>query len=251
MRNLFTCLIAIALSFTAFGQKKKTSTEPTSSSKPSSASEQLSIEKRIIRNALKYQDPGPVANSYYNILAIYPDSTNYLDSLAFLYFQVGMNQQCILVSSAILKERPNSIGILELKAVSEKNLGLIKMALEDFEKLYPNTNSIQHLYQIASLQYDLKRLGECQITIQAIMQREDLKDAKVTVFYGQGQSQNVPMEAAVYNMEGVILMNLNEDDKALEMFDRSSELDPEFLLPINNKKALEKKQEASKGGGGK
>ncbi len=241
-------LLIITLCFFVFGfsygQKKKSEPQGNNgSSQMKTGTSGIELEKKIIRNGLRYQDPGPVAMSYYSILAKYPDSVNYLDSLAFLYFQVGMNQQCILVSADILKGNPSNLGILELKAVSEKNLGLIKMSLEDFEKLYPETKNIQHQYQIATLQYDLKRLGECQLTIQAILGREDLKDSKVTVFYGQGQSQSVPMEAAVYNMEGVILMDLNEDEKAKEMFKKAIELDKEFLLPINNQKALEKRNE--------
>ena len=245
MKILLTiCLSLLALSNLS-AQKKKSEPNPSDESKKTGTKFEILLEKSIIKQALRYQDPGPVAMSYYGILAKYPDSTNYMDSLAFLYFQVGMNQQCILVSGDILQRDPSNMGILELKAVSEKNLGLIKMALEDFEKLFPSTNNIQHQYQIATLQYDLKRLGECQLTIQRILAREDLKESKVTVFYGQGQSQSIPMEAAIYNMEGVILMDLNEDEKAGEMFARAIEIDSKFLLPINNQKALEKKEKRS------
>ncbi len=227
----------------AYGQKKKPETTTNSGNKNNQGYEK---RKSVIRTAIKFQDPGPAVNAYYDLLAMYPDSVQYLDSLAFLYYQVGMNQQCILVSSEILSSNPNNLAILEVKAVSEKNLGLIKMALEDFEKLLPATKNIQHQYQIATLQYDLKRLGECQLTIKSLLQREDLDQAKVTVFYGQGLSQTVSMKAAIYNMEGVILKDLNENERAMEMFQKSIQLEPEFALALNNKTSLEKKAENGK-----
>ena len=239
-------ILGILFSFQVHAQKKG----KTESSQPATTSKHqdkgFDKQMKMGKIALKYQDPTPLKMAYYHALATYPDSTNYLDSLAILYFSTGQYQQCILVSREVLSERPENLPILEIKAVSEKTLGLAKMSLEDYEKLFPATNNIQHLYQIASLQFELKRLGECQNSIKGILAREDLKDAKVTVFFGQGQSQDVSMESAVYNMAGVILLELNDPENAKSMFDKAIELEADFVLAKNNRLLIDKQEEAAK-----
>ena len=64
-------------------------------------------------------------------------------------------------------------------AVSKQNLGLIKEALADYEKLYAAEKSVYHLYQMSTLQYQLKRYGECVVSLDQILASADAEKQKV------------------------------------------------------------------------
>jgi tetratricopeptide (TPR) repeat protein len=242
MRTAVILTLILSLSLNVFAQKKKKSeAEPEQKQEmPQKESSEYQMQKSIALMALKYNDAMVAKQALYNMIALAPERTDLIDSLALLYFQMGSYTECILVAREILEKQPDKTSILEVKAISEQNLGLAKLALEDYEKLYPVTKNIYHLYQIATLQYDLKRFGECDVTIQRLMADEKLKETKIQIFLGQGQSQEVPMEAGIYNMQGMLLLNINKETEAKERFNKALEMAPEFVLPKNNLAALEK-----------
>lgn len=245
MRTAFIFTLLLSLSLTGMAQKKNKSVEEPEKKQEVSqnTTTEYQLQKSIAMMALKYNDAMVAKQALYNMIALSPERTDLIDSLALLYFQIGSYTECILVAREILEKQPDKTSILEVKAISEQNLGLAKMALEDYEKLYPATKNIFHLYQIATLQYDLKRFGECDVTIQRLMADEKLKESKIKIFLGQGQSQEVPMEAGIYNMQGMLLLNINKEVEAKERFNKALELAPEFVLPKNNLAALEKSKE--------
>lgn len=240
MKNLLFTLLIILISQTAFTQKKGKEEASQSKVEKSTDSKDFEIQKSIALRALKYNDASAAKNALFNMIALKPERTDLVDSLAILYYQMGSYTECILVSREILESNPDKTGIKEIKAISEQNLGLAKMALEDYEELYPVTKNIYHLYQIATLQYDLKRFGEADLTIQALLANEKLDESKIQVFLGKGQSQQVPMKAGIYNMQGMILLNINKEAEAKAKFEEALKLDEEFVLPKNNLAAMKK-----------
>ncbi len=243
MKNLFYLFLILGITNSAFAQKKGKEEPVQSKPAQSSNSKDYELQQTIMTRALKYNDADAAKNALFNMIAMQPESKNLVDSLAILYYQMGSYTECILVSREILEESPDKTGILEIKAISEQNLGLAKLALEDYEVLYPVTKNIYHLYQIASLQYDLKRFGEADLTIQAILADQKLDETKIQVFLGQGQSQQVPMRAGVYNMQGMLLLNINKEAEAKAKFEEALKLDEKFVLPKNNLAAIKKAKE--------
>jgi len=156
----------------------------------------------------------------------------------YLYFNAGAYVQTILLGKEIMEQKPDNKEVLELVAVSEQNLGAQKEALEHYEQLYQLTQSPFHLYQIASLQYSLKRYGECEMSVNRILADPAAGEEMVGITIGKGQTQKVPLKAAAYNMKGVIAMDLSKNDIAKNNFEEALEIFPEFQLASLNLKSL-------------
>jgi tetratricopeptide (TPR) repeat protein len=197
---------------------------------------------------MKYNDFLVARNALYNMLTLKPERAGLKDTLTYLYYNTNSYVQVILLGEEIIKEAPSKAEILELVAVSQQNLGMMKEALESFEKLYAISKDVYHQYNIASLQYMLKRYGECNATLQSILESADTEGV-VAISDGKNESQQVPVKAAAYNMLGVISLEINQPEAAKQHFQQAIKLFPEFILAKNNldkvnatgKKAPEKK----------
>lgn len=227
---LLTVAISL-LSLNAKAQRKKTP-EPASTTTVDSKQADIDLHKKIYSQAMQYGDLGVAINTVYTILALGGEGS-YKDTLAYLYFNAGKNVQAILVADDILAEQPNNTTMLEITAISQQNLGLVKEALANYEKLYTLSPDIYHMYSIATLQYSLKRFGECGNTIDQIIKSEDnVKPIKIT--NNNGQSQEVPIKAACLNMLGVMALELKQTDVAMKSFQEAIKIAPDFALANGN-----------------
>ena len=146
-----------------------------------------------------------------------------------------------MVGEGIVKADPKRNDMLEVVAVSKQNLGLIKESLADYEKLYAAEKSVFYLYQMATLQYQLKRYGECVASLDQIIGNAESEKQKVNIRVQQG-SQEVPMRAAAYNVKGICAMELNQEEAAKQNFNKAVELFPDFALAKGNLEAMAKKK---------
>jgi len=210
-----------------------------------SAQDAFDVQSRVYKTALKNYDLQAATIALYNMQALKPERTDLNDSLALLYFAGERYAQAYIIGEEILKTNPKRIDILELVAVSKQNLGLIKEALADYEKLYSNEKSVYYLYQTATLQYQLKRYGECVASIDQILASADADKQKVTIRLQQG-SQEVAMKAAAYNVKGICAVELNQDEAARQNFMKAIELAPDFVLAKGNLESLNKKKGEAK-----
>lgn len=156
-----------------------------------SAQDAFDVQSRVYKTALKNYDLQAATIALYNMQALKPERTDLNDSLALLYFAGERYAQAYIIGEEILKTNPKRSDILELVAVSKQNLGLIKEALADYEKLYSNEKSVYYLYQTATLQYQLKRYGECVASIDQILASADADKQKVTIRLQQGDRKSV------------------------------------------------------------
>ena len=198
-----------------------------------SAQDAFEVQMRAYKLALKNYDLQAATITVYNMMALKPERTDLNDSLALLYFAGERYPQAYIIGEEILKANPNRKDMLELVAVSKQNLGLIKEALADYEKLYAADKGIYYLYQIATLQYQLKRYGECVASLDQIINNPESAQQKVNIML-QGGSQDVPMKAAAYNVKGICALEMNQEDAAKDNFNKALELSPEFVLPKGN-----------------
>ncbi len=215
-----------------------------------SAQDAFDVQSRIYKTALKNYDLQAATIALYNMQALKPERADLNDSLALLYFAGERYAQAYLIGEGIVTADPKRNDILELVAVSKQNLGMVKEALADYEKLYGVDKSVFYLYQMSTLQYQLKRYGECVASLDQIIANADADKQKVNIRLQQG-SQEVPMKAAAYNVKGICAMELNQEEAAKQNFNKAIELFPDFALAkgnldlVNKKKAGDSKQPAS------
>ncbi|MBP6730875.1 MAG: hypothetical protein KA149_02385 [Chitinophagales bacterium] len=205
------------------------------------AQDAFEIQSRVYKTALKNYDLQAATIALYNMQALKPERTDLNDSLALLYFAGERYAQAYLIGEEIVKADPKRNDILELVAVSKQNLGLVKEALADYEKLYAAEKSVFYLYQQATLQYQLKRYGECVASLDQIISNPESEKQKVNIRLQQG-SQEVPMKAAAFNVKGICAIELNQEEAAKQNFTKALELYPDFALAKGNLENLGKKK---------
>lgn len=210
-----------------------------------SAQDAFDVQMRAYKLALKNYDLQAATITVYNMMALKPDRADLNDSLALLYFAGERYAQAYIIGEEILKANPNRKDMLELVAVSKQNLGLTKEALADYEKLYSADKGIYYLYQIATLQYQLKRYGECVASLDQIINNPESAQQKVNIML-QGGSQDVPMKAAAYNVKGICALEMNQEDAAKDNFNKALELAPDFVLPKGNLEMIAKQKAQAK-----
>ena len=176
----------------------------------------------------------------YALLALEPENTKRLDTLAQIYFQRSAFAQAILVSTDVLKKEPTNQGMLEVRAFSKQSLGAAKEALADYEFLHSLSNDPYHLYEIATLQYAMRRFGECENSITTLLASEAIKDKTISLSYNKIQ-QTVPFEAALHNLFGVIMLDQGKAEVARKHFEKAVELSPEFYLAKANIDSMDSK----------
>lgn len=242
MKRFFLLLFVSVVSISGlFAQKKgggSGSTPPptTTNAAPAvDAQKEKSFEhyKATYDQAMKYSDFIVARSALYSMLALKPERVGLKDTLTYLYYNTNSYVQVILVGKEILETKPDKAEILELVAVSQQNLGMLKEALESFEKLFAISKDVYHQYNIASLQYMLKRYGECSESLNAIIAATDTAGV-VSISDGKNESQQVPVKAAAFNMRGVIALEINQTDVAKQNFEKALQLYPEFVLAKNN-----------------
>lgn len=200
------------------------------------------------RLALQYYDIQTGVTALYTALAIKPERTDLKDTLAFLYFGGERYVQANTLAEEVLKNNPKHTAILEIAAVSKQMLGAVKESLTDYENLYKESKVINHLYQIATLQYQLKRYGEATESLNTIISSPDADAQKVAINIGNNQQpQEVPLKAAAYNVRGIIANELNNETVAKQNFETALQLFPDFILAKGNLNALTEKQNKTSG----
>ena len=230
MKKLLLILTSGIFMATAFAQ---TNPAATLSSDP------FEVQNRAYKLALKNYDLPSATVALYGMIALKPERTDLQDSLVLIYFGNERYAQAYFVGQEILKNNPQRNDILELVAVSKQNLGLIKEALADYEQLYNKQKAIFYLYQMATLQYQLKRYGKCVASLDQIIADAKSEKEKVNIRMQNG-SQEVPMKAAAFNVKGICAIELNQPDAAKENFKKAIELFPDFALAKGNLENINK-----------
>ena len=210
-----------------------------------SAQDAFEVQMKAYKIALKNYDLSADTNSVYVMMALKPERVDLNDSLALLYFAGERYGQAYIIGEEILKANPNRKDMLELVAVSKQNLGMVKESLADYEKLYSADKGIYYLYQIATLQYQLKRYGECVASLDQIINNPESAQQKVNIML-QGGSQDVPMKAAALNVKGICALELNQEDAAKDNFNKALEVFPDFVLPKGNLEMIAKQKAQAK-----
>jgi tetratricopeptide (TPR) repeat protein len=174
----------------------------------------------------------------YHIVALEGATSTYKDSLAITYFNVGNYVSSHLLAKELLVTKPESLQLLEINAASLQNLNATKEAIDAYEVLFAKTKNMAHGYQLAILQFGIKRLAEAQATINQTLLCEPIEKAYVQMAVDKTKNQNVPLQAAAYNLQGLIAFELKDNTAASTAFNEALKIMPEFALATQNANAV-------------
>ncbi len=199
----------------------------------------LNHEKNILETAQRYQDYTVTTSALYRLMAIDSKNTIWKDSLCTIYFRTGAYRQCLTIASELISIRPADQRLMAIIAFSEKNLGMVKEALVLYEKLYPLTGDLYDLYEIAGIQFSLKRLGECEQSVNKLINALTSEQITISLSYDLDQKQMVPVKAAALNLKGVIMQEYGKKQEAIHYFEDALKIYPEFTLAKKNLQLLQ------------
>ncbi|MEP2026884.1 MAG: hypothetical protein ABJH98_08865 [Reichenbachiella sp.] len=188
----------------------------------------------IYQLAMQFNDPPVARMALYNLLFYSNNQTAVLDSLAYMYYDLNQMPSVALVTRENLKINPDNQVALELGAIAFNQLGAKDQALENYEKLFLKNNDSRTLYQIASMQFELKRFTESSTSADILLKRSDIDELKMSFSKLDKTKQEVPMRAAILNIKGLLAQEKGEIQKAKELFLEALNVAPGFELAQAN-----------------
>lgn len=230
MKKSLLTLGIFAITTSVIAQKKgKTNT---------SSRQKVQLEQTY-KNALKYADLQTVISTTHQLIALEGEISTYKDSLALLYFNANNAVSCHLLCKELLVSKPTDTTLLELNAISLKSLGVAKDAVEAYERLFAVTQNRIHGYELAQLQYSISRLAESLVTINQSIAKTKEIDAKIRFNIDKDKKQEVPLNAALLNLKGLVSFELKDEKGAADAFNQALTIMPDFAAADQNKKAME------------
>jgi tetratricopeptide (TPR) repeat protein len=223
-------LILLTFSLQGFGQANDKSTTEKSNEK----SPIYWLYDAHYRLGIQYNDYAEAKSALYNLVLLEPQNDSLRYNLAFMYFDAGQYPSTILVCKDILGHNDSHLGALEITAVSFENLGLKDKALTKYEKLFMVSSSLNALYKMAFLQYDLKKFSESSVNIDMLLEKKELSEAKIVFTDENKKSKEYPMKVAVLNLKGLVNKELGNKEKAKKAFEAALALAPDFVLAKTN-----------------
>ncbi len=203
----------------------------------------IEIEKQRLQQALDYGDKVVAANSMYNIISMEGPQSTYKDSLAYLYFNGRNYVSCFLVLNDILKNKPDNIELLEMKAISLESMGVNEKASDAYNELLSKANNNYYAYKLAGLQLSLNKFEEAYLSVKKADELPDTGAINVTFQVNKNYNQNVDLKAAIAYLEGIIAMNLEKNKEAKISFERAIKLFPDFVLAKSKLSTLNTSEE--------
>lgn len=230
--------------------QKKGKGEGQPSSQTTTLSPEVARLYQVYRRAIQFEDFPVARMALMNLMQHFPDKPAYEDSLVYLYVSSGMPAQAVVLGRQRLEKTPENTLLTEMVALAEESTGLLKDALDRYEQLEKKNSNALRLYKIASLQYRLKRFGECQATVNKLMSNPSADTLTMNILYNDGGSQNVKVKAAALNVLGMAAYELGQLDDAEALFQAALQMDKDFLQPKINLNALTQEKEAKAAQGG-
>ena len=190
---------------------------------------------------MKYNDPAVSKDALYSLIALDPNDDSIKMVLCYYYFENKIFASSLFVSGDVLVRHPNHIDALRINAMSYESLGVRDKAITQYESLYLKTNDVGVLYQVAVLQFGLERYTEAITNLGIIIKDPQAKALKLNFAKTETEQQEVTLEAAAYNLWGMIEKQQGNKEEARKHFNKALEIDPEFAIAKQNLEELDKK----------
>lgn len=181
----------------------------------------------LYNQAQKYNDPELTKQALHELLVLNDRDSTVLRALGELYYNNRRFTSSALIGLDFLEKYPGNLIALELTALSYEQLRLLDKAIEYYEPIWEVTENINILYQIAYLEYSLKRFTSAVNRLEIIQSRVRAAE-KIQLNTSEGNIQEVYFKAAALNLEALIAIEQGDAEKAKELLNRALEFSPEF-----------------------
>ena len=188
--------------------------------------------------ALKYDDLVTAAQALTAYL-VDGGSTTYRDTLALVYYRMGNLTGAYRLSKELFDaDAKNSTALTMLADISAR-AGETKTSIEWYEKLVVLEPNPYNFYQLATRQFMLERLAECKQSLEKVIaDSAKAKEYAVAMEIANGQSEQVPVLAAAYNMLGVIAYKEKNTAEARRNYNLAIKAFPQFVIAAQNLEGL-------------
>jgi tetratricopeptide (TPR) repeat protein len=202
----------------------------------------MDSQKKILKQSLAYNDASTAIHALHSIIALEGANSSYKDSLAIVYFQSGAYASSFSLSKELLANKPANGNLLEINAVSIQSLGNVKEAVTAYEKLLTVSKNQYHAYQLAYMQFGIKRLAEAQKTIDFLLTLDGTNTKNIQIAFpsikDKNKQQNIPLQAAIQNLRGLIAYDLKDTTTAEKAFGEALKIAPEFEYAQQSLKSM-------------
>ncbi len=189
---------------------------------------------------MKYNDGEVSKDALYSMIAMDPNDDSLKMRLCYYYFEQNQFASSLFVSLDLLSRHPDQMDALKINALSYENLGVRDKAIAAYETLYLKANDVGVLYQISVLQFEIDRLAESKTNLDIILKDPQAKALKLNFAKSEIEQQEITLEAAAYNMKGMIEKQEGNLDVAKKYYEKALEVEPEFFIAQQNLEGLKK-----------
>ncbi len=189
---------------------------------------------------MKYNDTEVAKDALYSMIAMDPNDDSLKMRLCYYYFEQNQYASSLFVSMDILSRETGLTDALRINAMSYENLGVRDKAVAAYETLYLKVNELGVLYQVAVLQFELERFVECMTNLDIILKDPQSKALKLNFAKNETEQQEITMEAASYNVKGMIEKQQGNTAEAKKYFENALAAEPDFTLALQNIEGLNK-----------
>jgi len=198
-------------------------------------------ETDVYRTCMGNQDRLCAVQAVSRLVTAEPFNATWLDTLAILYSNLGMNEQASIASARALNTR-ESRAVRLADAASNKAIGKFDRALESYRKLLTaEPQDLEFQYENAYLLIRLGRDDEAAPILDKVLAHPKAAELQMQEFVEQG-SQLVPYAAVAHNLRGYILTRKGLDHEAMAAYQASLTILPEYFLAKNNLAVLMAKE---------
>ena len=160
--------------------------------------------------------------------------SDWYDTLAVLYYNIGNYQPATWYADKVLEKKPKDLRMLELSAMSEQQLGRPEKVLKAYRDLFNVTNDFQYLYQSAAVEFSMGNVDNCKLLVDSILRSPSIDKDSIEIQIESDYSQQVPLRAAVYNLQAFLKARDGNMMGAKNDFERALRIYPDFILAKRN-----------------
>jgi len=184
--------------------------------------------------ATQWNDYEVAKNALYDMIIENPGNDSLLFTLAYYYYENQQFAPSLLINQELLARQPKNLSYLEMAAVSAESLGVKDKALQNYETLYLLSNSVNTLYKISFLQYDMKRYNEAATNVDILLTKPEIATLMVIYNDAGGKQKEYIMKVPVLNLKGLLALEKGDKLSAKKLFEEALKLAPDFVLTKEN-----------------
>jgi tetratricopeptide (TPR) repeat protein len=192
----------------------------------------------LLRKAQSFNDADMEKRALFDLLVLNENDTTILQGLASKYYNEANYTSAVLVGLDYLKRYPGDVFALEICALSYEKLRIYDKAIQFYQDMYFRDDNVFILYQIAFLQYTVKRYDESIVNILALLNKAD-PNTTLQLSGSNNRQQEVSFEAALYNLRGLIEADKGNNTEAKGFFEQALKVSPDFEAALLSLKELD------------